>query len=428
VTKNITPIKETITPLKGCKASIYQHELSKNWWVRCRIDRRYVIRSTGETDKREAIKKAEAIYLGLLKDDQPIEGRRQVKRNGFSAVALSMNEKTKLQTSEKTAKNELAMINNHLIPYFKDKDINRIDYGEMLKFFTDVDQMVSVKKHTLGEPWKTATKRHLIRTFKKVLHHGYESGVLSTYPTMPRWSAKNVVKRSRDYLTWSEYGTLMKVVIDLAKKGVKGHRTQNITTEIKCLVNFMINSFIRPSDLKVLKHKHVEIKKDARTGDEWLRLTHPATKTSDLPMLSTQYCPEHYRELIEFRKKVAGKKGDKHLDPDDYVFLPTFRDDNNEKRNVVQRNYALQTLGKCFAVCVQNTPSLASKNITLYSLRHTSIMFRLMYGDDIDTLYLARNARTSQLMIERFYAQYLTGDHVRERLHSMRNRVNLPRV
>ena len=78
-----------------------------------------------------------------------------------------MNEKTKLQTSEKTAKNELAMINNHLIPYFKDKDINQIDYGEMLKFFTDVDQMVSVKKHTLGEPWKTATKRHLIRTFKK---------------------------------------------------------------------------------------------------------------------------------------------------------------------------------------------------------------------------------------------------------------------
>ena len=90
---------------------------------------------------------------------------------------------------------------------------------------------------------------------------------------------------------------------------------------------------------------------------------------------------------------MAGKKGNKHLDPDDYVFLPTFPDNNDEKRNVVQRNYALQTLGKCFAVSVQNTPSLASKNITLYSLRHTFIMFRLMHGDDIDTLYLARNAR-----------------------------------
>ncbi|MFZ9723674.1 MAG: hypothetical protein ACO3BJ_06685 [Burkholderiaceae bacterium] len=52
--KNVKPLKETLTPIKGCKAAIYQHELSKNWWVRCRIDRRYVIRSTGETDKRDA--------------------------------------------------------------------------------------------------------------------------------------------------------------------------------------------------------------------------------------------------------------------------------------------------------------------------------------------------------------------------------------
>jgi hypothetical protein len=428
VTKNIKPIKETITPLKGCKASIYQHELSKNWWVRCRINGRYQIRSTGEVDKRDALKKGEQIYLDLLRTDATSEKGRRSKNARFSAVAISMNDKTKLQTSEKTAKNELAMINNHLIPYFKDKDINRIDYGEMLKFFKTVDEMVSVKKHTLGEPWKTATKRHLIRTFKKVLHHGYESGVLLTPPNPPRWTAKTITKRSRDYLTWNDYGVLMKSVIDLAKKRAKGHRTQNITTEIKCLINFMINSFIRPSDLKVLKHRHIEIKKDARTGDEWLRLTHPATKTSDLPMLSTQYCPDHYRELIAYRKGVAGKKGEKYLDPDDYVFMPTFRDDEDPKRNENQRLYALQTLGKCFAVCVQNTPSLSSKNVTLYSLRHTSIMFRLMYGDDIDTLYLARNARTSQLMIERFYAQYLTGDHIRERLHSMRNRVNLPRI
>ena len=102
MSKNVKPLKETLTPLKGCKAVIYQHELSKNWWVRCRIDGRYVIRSTGETEKREALKKAESIYLGLLKDDQPIDGSRRVKRHGFSAVALSMNEKTKCCFASKT--------------------------------------------------------------------------------------------------------------------------------------------------------------------------------------------------------------------------------------------------------------------------------------------------------------------------------------
>ena len=47
---------------------------------------------------------------------------------------------------------------------------------------------------------------------------------------------------------------------------------------------------------------------------------------------------------------------------------------------------------------------------TLYSLRHTAIMYRLLYGQGIDTLTLARNARTSVQMIERFYASSLTGE------------------
>lgn len=47
---------------------------------------------------------------------------------------------------------------------------------------------------------------------------------------------------------------------------------------------------------------------------------------------------------------------------------------------------------------------------TYYSLRHSSIMFRLLYGASIDTLKLARNARTSPEMIDRFYAAPLMGE------------------
>jgi len=47
---------------------------------------------------------------------------------------------------------------------------------------------------------------------------------------------------------------------------------------------------------------------------------------------------------------------------------------------------------------------------TLYSLRHSSIMFRLMFGRAVDTLTLARNARTSPEMIDRFYAAPLQGE------------------
>ena len=57
---------------------------------------------------------------------------------------------------------------------------------------------------------------------------------------------------------------------------------------------------------------------------------------------------------------------------------------------------------------------------SLYSLRHTAIMFRLLYGKGIDLLTLARNARTSVQMIEEFYASNLTAEMNIGLLHSKR--------
>jgi predicted kinase len=44
-------------------------------------------------------------------------------------------------------------------------------------------------------------------------------------------------------------------------------------------------------------------------------------------------------------------------------------------------------------------------------------MLRILIGK-VDTLALARNARTSQAMIDKFYAAHLTSDQVRKELHA----------
>ncbi len=62
------------------------------------------------------------------------------------------------------------------------------------------------------------------------------------------------------------------------------------------------------------------------------------------------------------------------------------------------------------------------QNRTLYSLRHTAITFRLLYGQGIDLLTLAKNARTSVEMIERFYASELNAE-MNVGLQSRRQRV-----
>jgi integrase len=53
-------------------------------------------------------------------------------------------------------------------------------------------------------------------------------------------------------------------------------------------------------------------------------------------------------------------------------------------------------------------------------LRHTAITFRLIYGGNIDLLTLARNARTSVEMIEKFYASTLSAEMNISLLHSKR--------
>lgn len=59
---------------------------------------------------------------------------------------------------------------------------------------------------------------------------------------------------------------------------------------------------------------------------------------------------------------------------------------------------------------------------TLYSMRHTAIMYRLMFGGEISLLTLARNARTSVAMIERFYAAQLDSSKVTAEIHTKRRR------
>jgi hypothetical protein len=95
--------------------------------------------------------------------------------------------------------------------------------------------------------------------------------------------------------------------------------------------------------------------------------------------------------------------------PDDYLFFPKYKN----------RNTMIGTLDRCFRAVVRKANITAEEEShTLYSLRHSAIMFRLMMGI-VNTLKLARNARTSQLMIERFYASRLSNLMEVDELHGI---------
>jgi integrase len=174
---------------------------------------------------------------------------------------------------------------------------------------------------------------------------------------------------------------------------------------MKYLIQFMVNTFIRPSDLRVIKHRHVVQQKDGK--DKWIKLTHPSTKTNDDEVQAMPSTVPIYQKLIDFKKEQKMKLG-----LDEFVFFAEY----------ANRDTAMAVMARLLKRIVAETDIEAKtgKNITMYGLRHTAIMMRLTIGR-VDALALAKNARTSQQMIDKFYASHLKTSQVRKQLHAFPN-------
>ena len=179
-----------------------------------------------------------------------------------------------------------------------------------------------------------------------------------------------------------------------------------MSKDIAWAIGFMVNSFIRPSDLKTLKHRHVEV---VRNENTYLRLTLPETKSHSRPIVTMKPAVRIYLQLSKHHgiENLARQ--------DDYLFLPHLRD----------RHYAHVVLSTHFNWILAYTglkKGPHGQDRSLYSLRHSSITFRLLYGQGIDLLTLARNARTSIDMINQHYASTVTAEQNIGMLQSRRSR------
>jgi integrase len=181
---------------------------------------------------------------------------------------------------------------------------------------------------------------------------------------------------------------------------------QRMPPDLAWAIAFMLNSFIRPSDLKTLQHRHVEI---VRANNTYLRLTLPETKSHGRPIVTMYPAVRCYQQICKQQTQTG------HGAPDDYLFLPAIKD----------RNYAHWVLSFHFNWVLAETGLKKGPHgqpRSLYSLRHSSITFRLLYGQGIDLLTLARNARTSVEVINTHYASTVTGEQNIALLQSRRTR------
>jgi integrase len=312
------------------------------------------------------------------------------KSKAFSVVGRKFLDSIKDNQRKSAYDNDTSRFENGILQFFNEQDVSTITNSQISNFLSEL-----VKRDL-----SPATQKHYLVVLRKILKFAIANDLAEKLPLFPKVSGYLQTEQKRDYFTFDEYKELVAAAEKLSSERINV-RGVLVTLEMKFLIQFMVNSFIRPSDLRVIKHKHVKLRQEGK--EYWVTLTHPATKTTATEVQAMPGTVGIYRQLCEVHKELNHPMG-----PDDFIFFPTYKN----------RDTAMAVIARIFRQILAESQidESTGKNLTLYSLRHTSIMLRLIKGD-VNTLALARNARTSQQMIDRFYAAHLTTEHVRKQLH-----------
>jgi hypothetical protein len=388
------PIPSSLQKVTGFGTlTIYKMAASPFWYARYYEDGKIVRRSLKVADKKEAIKAAKKVFVDLK--HRKMNNLPFTKTSGFEVCARGLAKENDArfkrgELSKQKISYDAGRLEADLLPHFGKYEIADIDYSVISDYIN--------KLSTPDRPLTINTLKIHLSHIKTILNYAQRVGVITGLPAFPRLKTTDT---ARPWFNSTEYSTLHSVCrsrigtkIRADSKAGKFLRNVEITQEVYDLIIFMTNSFIRPTDIKVLQHKHVAI---VRGKDTFLRLTHPPTKSHGQPIATLERAVIVYEELLARQRKEGFGK------PDDYLFCP----------HQLNRDYALRDITRQFDQVLKVAGLKQTANgeaRTLYSLRHTCIMFRLINGEGIDTITLARNARTSSEMIDRFYAKHLTGE------------------
>lgn len=294
-------------------------------------------------------------------------------------------------------------LNSKLLPYFGEAPITKIGYEQIADFINNLHQ------HNI----KPVTIKQYLGLLKRILNIALEAELIYKIPLFPKIKAKSIPRGSFSCKEYREILRTSKEISSPNQEIPKNHKVTaggayisraTVPIEMTWLIQFMVNSFVRPVDIKLIKHKHVESIYGANT---YLRLNLPKTK-GHTGQIVTLRAATHIYERLRAYQTARG-----YGSSEDYLFLPEAKD----------RFGAIQLITAHFRKILKKSNlsiGQEGQTRTLYSLRHTAITFRLLYGKGIDLLTLARNSRTSVEMIERFYSSNLTAEMNIEMLQSKR--------
>jgi site-specific recombinase XerD len=384
-----TPLPDSFVTIRSYPTTLklYKTGSSKVYWLRF-FYKNKLYRRSSQTENLTIAKDRLILFYNQILENKEVGQVTEKSRYSFSHIATDFfhyqqNLIGRKERNERINSNEKSLINVHIVPYFKQKSIKTITRFDLEDLFSHL---------SVESKLKTTSIKKVQNLIKKLFKYAYENNIIDKLPYFPTVST---VDTPRPTFTLAQYKTLIKTSDSLIsnKIVIRGHIFRE---DMRYLIQFMMNTFVRPTDLKYLKHRNIVIEKifDDEQKRDCLAIyyEHGKTKTRRITY-SLENAVLIYQKLITFYKE-----NNEDVKSDDYVFFPKIKN----------RDFALRTMQRLFnelLITSKLKKSNLNENHSLYSLRHTSISLRIYDGVDINTI--ARNANTSTDMINRFYASHI---------------------
>ena len=397
------PILASITHIANypAKLRIFLTHASRYWQVRCFLKGRTYTQSLKTTNKQAAISQAKQffhiktaeLYAGFIKD----RGAKQIKFSDLISDVLAFQQ-ARVTRGELSAASMPILrnrIHSSILPYLGQMAIDQVGFKQLSDFV----------EHLSKQKFSTTTIQQHLVAVRKVLAHAHGINLIKN---IPRFPSIKIINKPRGSFSVTEYRDLVRharqqigqrIPQEFADKSRSSNkifdRYTAISADLQWMIRFMVNGFMRPSDIKWIQHKHVTV---VRGKHIYLRLNLPETKLHDKPIVTLQPAVFVYEQLL------AKQRAEGFGRLDDYVFLPDLLD---RRWLLVVYSWQFKYI-QSLAGVAENAANGQTR--TIYSLRHTAMTLRLLYGKNIDLITLARNARTSVDMVERFYSSNLTAE------------------
>ena len=378
--------KKTIKHLRR-GLSIYKTGRSPFWHARIydAVKKKYVVRSTKETNRIEAAEVAEEIVDTYKKKQNTAHA--SLKERSFEHYAKLLSDVT--EQKARSSRNKYAFSDqakilfrekDGLVSYFGKHDVGKITSGMVRDYLLFLDKRRE-------KPLAMSTKSKQCGVIRQVLMLALEDGVIDIVPPMPK---QRTVDKPRVSFSDAEYALLLEAARTIADGAETSVRGVPVTREHYNVIVFAVHSFLRPTETELfgIRYCDIEVMGDAPRH-----------------LLMTLTGKTGYRKSASLNAAVDIFEKQRLMNvnakPTDYVFMPEY----------TNRTTATNTYRRIFNHFLQETGLKKDKDgndRSPYSLRHYALQTRLVKSDGkVNIYWLAENAGTSVDQLERFYLKNL---------------------